>query len=116
MPRNIVICSDGTGNSANKGRGTNVFHLYEMLDRNGGADTEQIAFYDDGVGTQSLRFIRAFSGALGWGLARNVRQLYRSLCRHPLSANRPSFSRNSFMSSKRRSVRQSEIGSMRWNP
>ena len=27
--KNIVICSDGTGNTAVKGRGTNVFKLYE---------------------------------------------------------------------------------------
>ena len=29
MPKNIVVCSDGTGNSAIKGRGTNVFKLFE---------------------------------------------------------------------------------------
>ena len=25
MPKNIILCSDGTGNSDIKGRGTNVF-------------------------------------------------------------------------------------------
>ena len=34
-PINIVICSDGTGNSAIKGRGSNVFKLYEAVDTTG---------------------------------------------------------------------------------
>src|ERR1700752_3180105 len=34
-PKNIVICADGTGNTANKDRGTNVFKLYEALDLSG---------------------------------------------------------------------------------
>ena len=55
MPKRIVICSDGTGNTTLKGRGTNVFKLFEAIDLNGHrydpAVTPQLAFYDDGVGT-----------------------------------------------------------------
>lgn len=32
MAKNIIICADGTGNSAIKDRGTNVFKLYEAVD------------------------------------------------------------------------------------
>jgi len=85
MAKNIVICSDGTGNTTIKGRGTNVFKLFEAVDVNGHrtrADLRrQLAFYDDGVGTQELRWIRAFAGATGYGLSRNVKRLYRELCR-----------------------------------
>ena len=42
MPKRIVICSDGTGNTAIKGRGTNVFKLYEALDLNGHRDNEDL--------------------------------------------------------------------------
>lgn len=77
--KNIVLCSDGTGNTTTKGRGSNVFKLYEALELHG--DQPQIAFYDDGVGTQGFRPIRLMSGAFGWGLKRNVQQLYTSLCR-----------------------------------
>ena len=35
MSKNIIICSDGTGNTANKDRGTNVFKLFEAVDLNG---------------------------------------------------------------------------------
>lgn len=78
MPKNIVICSDGTGNTAIKGRGTNVFKLYEAVDLSGGG---QIAFYDDGVGTESFKPLRLLGGAFGWGLSRNVRKLYAALVR-----------------------------------
>ena len=59
MPKNIVICSDGTGNTAIKGRGTNVFKLYEAVDLNGHKSnpelTPQLAIYDDGVGNEDFR-------------------------------------------------------------
>lgn len=85
MSKNIVICSDGTGNSAIKDRGTNVFKLYEAVDlighRNDATLARQVAFYDDGVGTESVKFLRWLGGAFGWGLSRNVRQLYAGLAR-----------------------------------
>ena len=31
MPKNIVICSDGTGNSGGHARGTNVWRLRDPL-------------------------------------------------------------------------------------
>ena len=83
--KNIVICSDGTGNSTIKDRGTNVFKLFEAVDVNGHRSDprlkRQLAFYDDGVGTETLKWVRVFAGATGYGLSRNVKQLYRELCR-----------------------------------
>lgn len=83
--KNIVVCSDGTGNSAIKGRGTNVFKLFEAIDLNGHrydpALDPQVAFYDDGVGTESFKVLKAFAGATGWGLSRNVQQLYKEIIR-----------------------------------
>src|SRR5438309_9654184 len=82
--RNIIICSDGTGNTAIKDRGTNVFKLYEAVDADGwrkGAIPMQIAFYDDGVGTEELLPVRLLGKAFGFGLARNVRELYADLAR-----------------------------------
>ena len=51
--KNIVLLSDGTGNSAAKLFKTNVWRLYQMLDLRD--ETAQIAYYDDGVGTSSFR-------------------------------------------------------------
>jgi len=83
--KNIIICSDGTGNTAIKGRGTNVFKIFESVDLNGHRFdptlAPQVAIYDDGVGTESFKLLRLFGGAFGWGLGRNVQQLYKELCR-----------------------------------
>jgi uncharacterized protein (DUF2235 family) len=85
MAKNIVICSDGTGNSAIKGRGTNVFKLFEAIDLNGHRTDPtlrpQVALYDDGVGTEDFKPLKIFTGATGFGLSRNVRQLYKELVR-----------------------------------
>lgn len=85
MAKNIVICADGTGNTTIKGRGTNVFKLYEAVDQNGHRfdDTKvpQIAIYHDGVGTETLKWLRILGGVFGWGLSRNVKQLYGELSR-----------------------------------
>jgi uncharacterized protein (DUF2235 family) len=85
MPKNIVICSDGTGNTAIKDRGTNVFKLFEAVDLNGHRTdaglTPQVALYDDGVGTESFLPLKLLGGAFGWGLKRNVLKLYTGLVR-----------------------------------
>ena len=85
MSKNIIICSDGTGNTSIKGRGTNVFKLFEAVDVNGHRTdvslTPQVAFYDDGVGTSDWKLLKILGGAFGIGLSRNVRQLYKELVR-----------------------------------
>ena len=85
MPKRIIVCSDGTGNTAIKGRGTNVFKLFEAVDLDGhrfnAAVTPQIAIYDDGVGTEQFKPLKIFGGATGWGLSRNVKHLYKELAR-----------------------------------
>src|SRR6267142_2270961 len=85
MPKRIIVCSDGTGNTAIKGRGTNVFKLFEAVDldshRFNPDVTPQIAIYDDGVGTEEFKPLKIFGGATGWGLSRNVKHLYKELAR-----------------------------------
>jgi uncharacterized protein (DUF2235 family) len=85
MPKNIIICSDGTGNTAVKDRGTNVFKLFEAIDLNGHRSNPkldaQIAIYDDGVGTESFLPLKILGGAFGWGLKRSVLNLYKGLVR-----------------------------------
>jgi len=76
--KNIILLSDGTGNSNIKDRGTNVFKLYEAIDFHS-TKREQVAFYDDGVGTEDLKPLKIMGGAFGWGLSRNIRKLYKDL-------------------------------------
>ncbi|MBZ5559618.1 MAG: DUF2235 domain-containing protein [Acidobacteriia bacterium] len=85
MPKNIILCSDGTGNADIKGRGTNVFKLFEAVDLNEHRTNPeleaQLAFYDDGVGSKGSMLTRLMGNATGYGLAANVKQLYRELSR-----------------------------------
>ncbi|MCA9422308.1 MAG: DUF2235 domain-containing protein, partial [Nitrospira sp.] len=87
MSKNIVLFSDGTGNSSGKLFKTNVWRLYQALDLSGPDPKkpnkpEQIAYYDDGVGTSSFKPLALLGGAFGWGLKRNVIDLYTFLCRN----------------------------------
>jgi uncharacterized protein (DUF2235 family) len=77
--RRIVVLSDGTGNSAGKLFRTNVWRLYQAIDV---ADGSQIARYDDGVGTSSFKPLAWLGGAMGWGLKRNVIDLYMFIARN----------------------------------
>ena len=83
--KNIIICSDGTGNRDIKGRGTNVFKLFEAIDLNGHrldvSLDPQVALYDDGVGSDDFKPVKILGGVAGVGLSRNVRRLYRELAR-----------------------------------
>jgi hypothetical protein len=97
MSKNIVLLSDGTGNSAASPFKTNVWRLFQILDlRN---PQEQIAFYDDGVGTSSFRLFAILGGVFGFGLKRNVLAIYSFCCRNHQAGDRIyclGFSRGAF--------------------
>jgi uncharacterized protein (DUF2235 family) len=80
MFRTILLFSDGTGNSSASPFKTNVFRLYDALDMS--PDNGQIAYYDDGVGSSQHRWLAAIGGAFGFGMKRNVLDLYKFLTRH----------------------------------
>ena len=95
--KKIILLSDGTGQGAAKRHQTNVRRLYRALDlhqhrEKKGDGTEscvdgacaknnQIAFYDDGVGSQAFLPFKVIGGAFGWGIKYNVIELYKALCR-----------------------------------
>ena len=76
-PKNIILLSDGTGNAASRVWKSNVWRVFESLDLR---SDNQVAFYDDGVGTSSFRPLAILGGAFGWGLKRNVLDIYKFLC------------------------------------
>ncbi|HUD28551.1 MAG TPA: DUF2235 domain-containing protein [Novosphingobium sp.] len=81
--KRIIVFSDGTGNSSGKLFRTNVYRLYTAL-RLGDVTMAkpQIAFYDNGVGTSSIRILAVLGGIFGLGLKRNLAELYRYVCRN----------------------------------
>ncbi|MBI5323533.1 DUF2235 domain-containing protein [Bradyrhizobium sp.] len=97
MSKNIVLLSDGTGNSSAKVFKTNVWRLFQILDL--GDPARQIAFYDDGVGTSSFKLFAILGGVFGFGLKRNVIDIYSFCCRNYRPGDRIygfGFSRGSF--------------------
>jgi|RhiMetStandDraft_8_1073273.scaffolds.fasta_scaffold26075_1 uncharacterized protein (DUF2235 family) len=107
MARNIVICSDGTGNTFDKGV-SNVTRLVKLLAKS----QEQIVIYDQGIGTNDRRlkavqdyresisckaslivlpgpkewrfkpancFTRLVGLLFGYGFKANVREMYQKL-------------------------------------
>src|SRR3979490_2142656 len=83
MARKIVVLSDGTGNSSAALWRTNVWRTFDALDL---SNSDQVAFYDDGVGTSSFKPLAILGGAFGYGLKRNVLDLYKFVCRNYRSA------------------------------
>jgi uncharacterized protein (DUF2235 family) len=84
MGKNIVLLADGTGNSESSPFKTNVWRLYQAVDTQapGPGEAEQVAFYDNGVGTETFKPLQVLGLALGIGVARNVKSLYTFLCRN----------------------------------
>lgn len=83
MPKNIVICCDGTGNEFGA-QNSNVVKIYEMLV----CDAKQIAYYHPGVGTMGSRnalsaigkwWTRVIGLAFGYGISDNVADAYQFL-------------------------------------
>ena len=81
MPKNVVVCCDGTANEFARNR-TNVLKLYSSLVH----DTpEQVVYYHPGIGTMepfgalspiTRKFARLLGMAVGYGLANDVRDAY----------------------------------------
>lgn len=93
MPKNIVILCDGTSNEVSEDR-TNILRLYGTLKK----DSEQIVFYDPGVGTFGAassmsyyyrRGVEIWGLATGWGLDTNVKEAYRFIAEHYDDGKRP---------------------------
>lgn len=84
MAKSIILFSDGTGNSSAKLFKTNVWRTYQAVDLGPSAEgkRDQISDHDDGVGTSSFKPLTVLGGAFGWGLQRNVLEIYRYACRN----------------------------------
>jgi uncharacterized protein (DUF2235 family) len=85
MPKNIVVCCDGTGNKFGA-QNSNVIKLYKMLKH----DSSQATYYHPGVGTMGAKSALTWIGktwtkviglAFGYGLSENIADAYEFLMR-----------------------------------
>lgn len=84
--KRIVICADGTWNSARStafggSQTTNVWLIYQLVKPFATDRTPQLAYYHPGVGTGGF-IDRVVGGAFGVGLGLDIRQCYRFLVDH----------------------------------
>ena len=81
--KNIVICFDGTWNTADAQFPTNVVKTAKLLLPADARGADQVVFYDEGVGTTRVPFAQsinnAIAGAFGIGLMDNIERAYRFL-------------------------------------
>lgn len=75
MPKNIVVCADGTGNVGGTEKETNVFKLYRLLEET----QAENAYYDQGLGTDRMPLL---GKAFGVGISKNIRDCYEFLVDH----------------------------------
>jgi uncharacterized protein (DUF2235 family) len=83
MPKNIVVCCDGTGNEFGESK-SNVVKLYMMLVH----DDSQVSYYHPGVGTMGARnaltgvskwWTKVIGLAFGYGISDNIADAYQFL-------------------------------------
>jgi uncharacterized protein (DUF2235 family) len=81
MPKNIVICCDGTANEFAENN-TNVVKLYYTLDQDA---SRQLTYYHPGLGTMepagalttfARRVTKVLGMAIGYGLSNDIRDVY----------------------------------------
>ena len=84
MPKNIVVCCDGTGNEFGNAN-SNVVKLFSVLEVH---PARQVAYYDPGLGTMGAQnaltragkwFTRMLGLAFGYGIMDNLDSAYRFL-------------------------------------
>ena len=73
MPKRIVFCADGTWDTEqNK---TNVYRLFQALP----ISAAQVAYYDEGVGSDGTPISRLLGGAFGDGLFQKIKDGYSKI-------------------------------------
>jgi len=73
MSKRILFCCDGTWD--NSGKNTNVYKLYKAA----AVSSDQIPFYDDGVGSDGNPIERLTGAAFGTGLFEKIKNAYSKI-------------------------------------
>jgi uncharacterized protein (DUF2235 family) len=73
MSKRIIFCCDGTWDDA--GKNTNVYKFYKALQ----VSSDQVPFYDDGVGSDGDPLTRLVGAAFGFGLYQKIKDAYSKI-------------------------------------
>ena len=77
--KNIIVCSDGTGNAGGRFTGTNVWRIRQAVAEKAGNDTNQVVIYQDGVGTETFRPMSIIGLVFSYGITQDLETLYARL-------------------------------------
>jgi uncharacterized protein (DUF2235 family) len=80
MSKRLIICCDGTWNTAQQPSPTNIKKICDAIATKDHAGTKQDPYYIPGVGVKRWEHLRG--GAFGFGLSRNVKDAYRIIVQH----------------------------------
>jgi uncharacterized protein (DUF2235 family) len=85
--KRIAIFCDGTWNSPDETDDgspapTNVVKLARAVAQRGSDGTEQVLYYDQGIGSAGAKPRRIFEGLTGTGISANILQAYSFLIQH----------------------------------
>jgi uncharacterized protein (DUF2235 family) len=73
MPKRIVYCADGTWQDPRNN--SNVYRLYKALT----VSSDQITFYDDGIGSEATGIQRILQGAFGQSINQKILDAYTKI-------------------------------------
>jgi uncharacterized protein (DUF2235 family) len=73
MSKRIVFCADGTWDSTQND--TNVYKLFKAIP----VSSDQVAYYDDGVGSDGTLIEKLLGGAFGAGLFQKIKDGYTKI-------------------------------------
>jgi uncharacterized protein (DUF2235 family) len=73
MSKRIIYCADGTWDSAQNN--TNVYTIFKAIPM----ASDQVAYYDDGVGSDGTLIEKLFGGAFGLGLFQKIKDGYTKI-------------------------------------
>ena len=79
MPKRLALFFDGTWSTADQVNTTNVTKAHKATVAGTAIGIEQVAFYDEGVGSRGNWFQRFLGGTAGTGLEQNIQDGYRFL-------------------------------------
>lgn len=81
VQRNLVVCSDGTGNSGRGAVGTNVWRVRQAVQAYNGEEgaVDQQIIYQDGVGTHAFMPLKVLGLMFSYGVTKDLEYLYERL-------------------------------------
>lgn len=78
--KRLVIFSDGTWNHLNLNCPSNIVKLLQLANTQDSRGVQQVLYYDSGLGTESGLKDKLLGGAIGYGIDKNIIDLYKFLC------------------------------------